>query len=198
MFINAKEKEMKPLLRLLKDAKKYRIHMILGSLGLVGQTAAQLFAPQILREFIALIDGDRELLVSKASSLALMLLIVYLLQTVFTFMKSYFLHYGAWHFIADLRTKMFRKLESLSMKFYHDKQTGQLMSRITSDTASPETLIAHAVPDLFVNISMFLCVAVILLVINWRMALVSIALMPIIGVAVWYYALGEFLLISYH
>jgi len=179
---------MKPLLRLLKDSKKYRIHIILGSLGLLGLTAAQLFSPQILREFIGLIDGDKEILRSESLRLAITLLIVYILQAVFTFMKSYFLHYGAWHYIADLRTKMFKKLESLSMKFYHDKQTGQLMSRITSDTSALETLIAHAVPDLVVNVMMFICVAVILILINWKMALVSIALMPLIGVAVWFYA----------
>lgn len=179
---------MRPLLRLLKDAKKYKLHIILGSLGLVGLTAAQLYAPQILREFISLIDGDKEVLRSKSLQLAVTLLAIYILQAVFTFMRSYFLHYGAWHFIADLRTKMFRKLESLSMKFYHDKQTGQLMSRITSDTAALETLIAHAVPDLLVNVIMFICVAVILVLINWKMALVSIALMPLIGVAVWFYA----------
>ena len=179
---------MKALLRLLKDAKKYRMHIILGSLGLVGLTTVQLIAPQILREFIGLIDGDKEILKSQSLRLAIMLLIVYILQAVFTFMKSYFLHYGSWHYIADLRTKMFKKLESLSMKFYHDKQTGQLMSRITSDTAALETLIAHAVPDMVVNVIMFICVAVILILINWKMALVSIALMPLIGVAVWFYA----------
>ena len=145
---------MKPLIRLLKDAKKYRLHIILGSIGLIGLTAAQLYAPQVLREFISLIDGDKEIIKHESGRLALSLLIIYILQAVFTFMKSYFLHYGAWHFIADLRTKMFKKLESLSMKFYHDKQTGQLMSRITSDTAALETLLAHAVPDLFVNICM--------------------------------------------
>lgn len=179
---------MKPLFRLLKDAKKYRIHIILGSLGLIGLTAAQLYSPQILRRFIELIDGDKEVLRSESLRLAITLLIVYILQAVFTFMRSYFLHYGAWHYIADLRTKMFRKLESLSMKFYHDKQTGQLMSRIISDTSALETLIAHAVPDLTVNAVMFVSVAVILLLINWKMALVSIALMPFIGVAVWFYA----------
>ncbi|MBE7039801.1 MAG: ABC transporter ATP-binding protein [Ruminococcaceae bacterium] len=179
---------MKPLIRLLKDAKKYRLHIILGSIGLIGLTAAQLYAPQVLREFISLIDGDKEIIKHESGRLALSLLIIYILQAVFTFMKSYFLHYGAWHFIADLRTKMFKKLESLSMKFYHDKQTGQLMSRITSDTAALETLLAHAVPDLFVNICMFISVAVILILINWKMALISISLMPLIGVAVWFYA----------
>lgn len=179
---------MRLLIRLLNYAKKYRIHLILGSLGLVGLTVAQLYSPQILREFIGLIDGDKGELNSRSGQLAISLLIIYLLQAVFTFMKSYFLHYGAWHFIADLRTKMFKKLESLSMKYYHDKQTGQLMSRITSDTAALETLIAHAIPDLSVNIIMFFSVAVILIMINWKMALVSISLMPFVGVAVWFYA----------
>ena len=179
---------MNTFFRILSKAKKYRIFIILGSLGLVGLTIAQLYSPQIMREFIALIDSDGEMIRENSFRLAGTLLVIYIFQAVFTFMRSYFLHFAAWHFISDLRVKMFEKLESLSMKFYHDKQTGQLMSRITSDTASLEVLIAHAVPDLIVNVLMFICVAVILLIINWKMALISIALMPVIGVAVWFYA----------
>lgn len=179
---------MKALLRVLKYAKKYTLHIILGSLGLVGLTITQLYSPQIMRKFISLIDTGNSQLADNSKTLALTLLIVYLLGAIFTFMRSYFLHYAAWHFISDLRVKMFKKLESLSMKFYHDKQTGQLMSRVTSDTQALEVLVAHAVPDLIVNVLMFISVAAILLFINFKMALVSIALMPLIGVAVWFYA----------
>ena len=179
---------MKSLFRMLALAKKYYIHLIIGALGLVVMTAAQLYSPQVLKTMIALIGGDVGVLAERSAALALTLLGLYILQAGGQAMRSYFMHYAAWNFIADLRVKLFVKLESLSLRFYHDKQTGQLMSRVTNDTAALETLIAHAVPDLIINIITFLGVAAILFVTNWRMALVSLALMPLIGFAVWYYA----------
>ncbi len=179
---------MKCVLRMLGLAKKYYKYLIVGIIGLVAMTLSQLYSPQILKTFISLIGVDGAQLASKAGGLALTLLVLYIIQGFGQFLRSYCMHYAAWHFIADLRVKIFRKLESLSMRFYHDKQTGQLMSRVTNDTSALEVLIAHAVPDLFVNIIMFVGVATILFFTNWQLALVSLALMPLIGFAVWYYA----------
>lgn len=179
---------MKSLFRMVALAKKYYIHLIIGSVGLIVMTLAQLYTPQVLKTLISLIGGDVDVLAARSATLAVTLLILYSVQAVGQFLRSYFMHYAAWHFIADLRVKLFRKLESLSLRFYHDKQTGQLMSRVTNDTAALEVLIAHALPDLCVNVMMFLGVAAILFYTNWRMALVSLALMPVIGFAVWYYA----------
>lgn len=179
---------MKSLFRMVALAKKYYIHLIIGSVGLIVMTLAQLYTPQVLKTLISLIGGDVDVLAARSATLAVTLLILYSVQAVGQFLRSYFMHYAAWHFIADLRVKLFRKLESLSLRFYHDKQTGQLMSRVTNDTAALEVLIAHALPDLCVNVMMFLGVAGILFYTNWRMALVSLALMPMIGFAVWYYA----------
>lgn len=179
---------MKSLFRMVALAKKYYIHLIIGSVGLIVMTLAQLYTPQVLKTLISLIGGDVDVLAARSATLAVTLLILYSVQAIGQFLRSYFMHYAAWHFIADLRVKLFRKLESLSLRFYHDKQTGQLMSRVTNDTAALEVLIAHALPDLCVNVMMFLGVAGILFYTNWRMALVSLALMPVIGFAVWYYA----------
>lgn len=179
---------MKNLFRMLSMAKKYYIHLAVGIVGLIMMTASQLYSPQILKTMISLIGGDLNILASRSAELALILFALYGVQAAGQFMRSYFMHYAAWHFIADLRVMVFKKLESLSMRFYHDKQTGQLMSRVTNDTAALEVLIAHAVPDLCVNIVTFAGVAAILFAVNWRMALVSLALMPVIGFAVWYYA----------
>ncbi len=179
---------MKSMFRMLRLAKKYHKYLLTGIFGLVITTLAQLYAPQILREVISLVGTSISDFASQGVRLAIILLALYALQAIGQFLRSYFIHYAAWHFIADLRVSLFKKLESLSMRFYHDKQTGQLMSRVTNDTATLEVLIAHAAPDLCVNAITLVGVSVILFCTNWRLALVSLALMPLIGVCVWYYA----------
>ena len=179
---------MKNLKRIFKIGKKYKAYFILGFAGLILMSAMQLVSPQIIRKLLALINENSPLLGEYSVKLSLTLLLVYCSQWIFQFMRSYFLHNAAYNVISDLRPMIFKKLEELSMNYYHDKQTGQLMSRITSDTATLEVLIAHALPDLLVNIFMFISVAVILLRINLKLGLISLSLMPLIFVAVWYYA----------
>ena len=179
---------MKNIFRMLKLARGYWKYLIIGSCGMVLMSVCQLYSPQVIRTLISLIGTDVQMLADSAMQLALTLLVVYITQGFGQYLRSYYMHYAAWYFIADLRVKLFEKLESLSMRYYHDKQTGQLMSRVTNDTAALEVLIAHAIPDLFINIVMFLGVGIILFVMNPAMAAVSLAPMPIIAAAVWYYA----------
>ncbi len=67
-------------------------------------------------------------------------------------MRSYQAHIAGWGVVADLRKHLYRHLQRLSLRFYEDKQTGQLMSQVVNDSDLFEMLIAHAIPDIFVNI----------------------------------------------
>ncbi len=177
---------MKQLFRLIKMAKKYWIHLIIGSVGLVITTAAELYSPLLISEFIGLFN-DGAVNIDTIKSIGLTLLLIFIIMSAGQFMRSYFLHHCAWYFIADLRIKLFEKLEYLSMKYYSDKQTGQLMSRVTNDSAALEVLLAHALPDMIVNGLMFFGVAVILLFINPVLALCALSIMPLIFLGVWWY-----------
>ena len=70
---------------------------------------------------------------------------------------------------ASFTLRIYNHIQGLSMGFFHDKQTGQLLSRITADTTNLEPLIAHAGPDLIANCGLFFGSAVILFFINaWK------------------------------
>lgn len=179
---------MSSVIRLLRLAKRYWKFLIIGCSGLMLMTASQLYSPQIIRALISMIGEDRLSLANNIGKLVITAIVIYIMQWVGQFLRSYFMHRAAWYFIADLRVMLFEKLESLSLRFYHDKQTGQLMSRVTNDTSALEVLIAHAVPDLVINVLMFLGVGIILFNMNPVLAAVSLAPMPFIAVGVWYYA----------
>jgi len=65
-----------------------------------------------------------------------------------------------------VRKLIYGHFQKLSMAYYHDKQTGQLMSRVVNDTATFESMIAHAIPDLLSNIITMAGVYVILFTMN--------------------------------
>lgn len=68
----------------------------------------------------------------------------------------------------------------MHLGFFHDKQTGDLMSRIVNDTRDFELLYAHIIPDMITNVVTFLGVLVVLLSINTKLALITCAPIPLI------------------
>ncbi len=56
----------------------------------------------------------------------------------FAVCKNYIGHKAAWNLTGEVRVDLFKHMETLSMGFYHDTQTGQLMSRVINDTANFE------------------------------------------------------------
>jgi len=173
---------MRLMFKLVKSARKYWIYLIVSLLAIVGMTAAQLYAPLVVRQLTDMAVNADPRLAEEALRLGLILAAVYLGQVICSFIRSYYTHYAAWQFLADLRADIYAKLQKLSMKFYHDKQTGQIMSRIINDTNSIELLIAHAVPDIIVNLVILIGVAIILFVLNPTLAALSLISMPIIFV----------------
>ena len=66
-------------------------------------------------------------------------------------MSSYLSHEAAWYLVGDLRSRLYDKLQTLDLGFFHDKQTGDLMSRVVNDTRDFELLYAHMIPDMITN-----------------------------------------------
>ncbi|MCL2215865.1 MAG: ABC transporter ATP-binding protein/permease [Defluviitaleaceae bacterium] len=173
---------MKLALKLVKSSRSYWGYLLFALAAIVGMTMAQLYAPQVVRQLIDMAVGQDPLLAEVALRMGLILGAVYLAQAVCSYIRSYYTHYAAWHFVADLRTSIYGTLQKLSMKFYHDKQTGQIMSRVVNDTHNIEILIAHAVPDILFNLAIILGVGIILFVINPLLAALSLLATPFLVV----------------
>jgi len=170
------------MVQIVKAARKYWIYLIISLVAIIGMTITQLYAPLVVRELTNMAVNQDPRLADEALRMGLILAGVYLILAICAYIRSYYTHYAAWNFLADLRADVYAHLQRLSMKFYHDKQTGQIMSRIINDTNNIEVLIAHAVPDILFNIVILIGVAIILFVINPTLAALSLVSIPILFV----------------
>jgi ATP-binding cassette subfamily B protein/subfamily B ATP-binding cassette protein MsbA len=146
---------------------------------------AQLTVPWIVRSMVAIVTDPSAGLeaVDAITRLALLALAVYVVRGVLRFVRSYMAHVAGWNVVADVRLEIYQHLQRLSLRFYEDKQTGQLMSRMVNDSDLLEQLIAHAVPDVMVNVFMLIGVTVVLFAMSWRLALLSMIPIPFIVLA---------------
>ncbi|HEY71324.1 MAG TPA: ABC transporter ATP-binding protein, partial [Anaerolineae bacterium] len=142
----------------------------------------QLYAPWLVREMIAAVTGTPAAAdaLETVARLALIALAVFVARGVLRFLRSYMAHVAGWNVVADVRADIYAHLQRLSLRFYEDKQTGQLMSRTINDSELLENLIAHAVPDVTVNVLMLVGVVLVLVSMNWQLALLSMIPMPLI------------------
>jgi ATP-binding cassette subfamily B protein len=173
---------MKALRFLLKYAKSYTTPLTITVISMILLVGVQLVAPWIVRTMIAAVTSPDAMQTSLArvSRLALLALAIYTVRAGLQFLRSYAAHVAGWGVVADARQDIYRHLQRLSLRFYEDKQTGQLMSRMVNDSSLFETLIAHAVPDILVNVLTFVGVSAVLASINWQLLLLSLIPIPLI------------------
>jgi ATP-binding cassette subfamily B protein/subfamily B ATP-binding cassette protein MsbA len=142
----------------------------------------QLLIPWIIKTMIgAMTDPVRnQLTLDDVTWLALLALLVYVARAVLQFLRSYMAHIAGWGVVADARKLIYEHLQRLSLRFYEDKQTGQLMSRLVNDSDKFELLIAHAIPDVLVNVLTLIAVMAVLFSLNWQLTLLSMLPIPLI------------------
>ena len=172
---------MKMLWKLTKEAARYKGLYVLAILSTLSLTVINLSAPKVLSSMTGVVSkGVDDAALKSITGLALILLALYLFRILFRFLSNYLAHKAAWYLVGDLRSRMYDKLQALDLGFFHDKQTGDLMSRIVNDTRDFELLYAHMIPDIITNLVTFLGVLIILLTINWKLALITCCPIPLI------------------
>ena len=172
---------MKTLWKLTKEAARYKGLYIIAIFSTLSLTAINLAAPKVLSAMTGIVGkGVNDATLATIKRLALILLVLYLLRILFRFLSNYLAHKAAWYLVGDLRTRLYDKLQTLDLGFFHDKQTGDLMSRVVNDTRDFELLYAHMIPDMITNVVTFVGVLGILLTINWRLALITCCPIPLI------------------
>ena len=172
---------MKILWRLGKEAIRYKALYIIAILSTFCLTAVNLAAPKALSAMTGLVArGVDKAALGSVWRLTAVITALYLLRVVFRFLSNYLAHKAAWNLVGDLRTRTYDKLERMHLGYFHDKQTGDLMSRVVNDTRDFEQLYAHIIPESFTNLVTFLGVLVVLLTINWKLALITCAPIPLI------------------
>ena len=172
---------IKTLWRLSREAIRYRTLYIVAILSTLALTAVNLTAPKLLSAMTGLVEkGLTEEGLHTIGLMTAALVALYLLRILFRFLSNYLAHKAAWYLVGDLRTRTYDKLEHMHLGYFHDKQTGDLMSRIVNDTRDFELLYAHMIPESITNLVTFTGVLIVLLTINWKLALITCAPLPLI------------------
>ena len=113
----------------------YRGKFIIGIIGLLLSSLTLLAFPYLSGQLLDVAAGNTSQFSDNINTIALGLLGLFLVQSVFSFMRVYFFAQVNERSTADIRVTLYRKLMSLPLIFYDQHRTGELISRITADVS---------------------------------------------------------------
>ena len=181
---------MKPFGLIFHYARKYSLVLTIAAVSMLALVGVQLLIPWIIRTLIARVtepNPDPQTL-TVITQLAALMLAVYLARAGLQFVRSYLAHIAGWGVVADIRKYIYDHMQRLSLRFYEDKQVGQLMSNVVNDTDLFEQFISHAIPDVVVNLITFIGVTIVLVNLNWKLTLLSMLPIPLVVLSLRAYA----------
>ncbi len=181
---------MKPFQLIFNYARRYTASLVTTALSMLALVGIQLLIPWIVKLLIARITDPGTTLANYnyVTTLTLIVLVAYVFRAGLTFVRSYLAHVAGWGVVADIREYIYEHLQRLSLRFYEDKQVGNLMSNMVNDTDLFEQFIAHAIPDVVVNLITLVGVSIVLFTLNWKLTLFSLVPIPLVFLSLRVYA----------
>jgi ATP-binding cassette, subfamily B, multidrug efflux pump len=168
---------MQALNRVLRSLGRYWSIVTGAIISLLLLTAANAITPQLFRWGIDRGIDRKNLQVVFYSAGAMVL--VALGRGLFNFGQSFWAEKASQGVAYDLRNKIFDRVENLSFSYHDRAQTSQLLTRITSDVEQVRSFIGTSLVQVVSSIVTLITTAVILLLMNWRLALITLALVPL-------------------
>ena len=181
---------MKPFQLIFNYARRYTASLVITALSMLALVGIQLLIPWMITLLVARVTAPGTSVTSMGyvTVLALVVLGAYIVRAGLSFVRSYLAHVAGWGVVADVREYIYEHMQRLSLRFYEDKQIGNLMSNLVNDTDLFEQLIAHAIPDVVVNLVTLVGVTTVLFFLNWQLTLLSLVPIPLVFLSLRVYA----------
>ena len=103
---------------------------------------------------------------------------------IFSYASMYLLSLAGQRVVYDVRLALFTHLERQSLAFHQSRPTGDIMSRLSGDAQALQGVMVDAVPTLVNNAFTLTGITVIMFMVNWRFALITLALVPVLELSV--------------
>ncbi|MBE9169185.1 ABC transporter ATP-binding protein [Pleurocapsales cyanobacterium LEGE 06147] len=167
------------LQRVLGSLSSYRWIALGALVSSLLLTAAYAVTPQLFRWGIdeGIIQQNLQIVLYSAGAMV----IAAIARGLFNFGQSFWAEAASQGVAYDLRNKIFSKIQHLSFSYHDQAQTSQLLTRVTSDIEQIRTFLSTSLMQVISALVTLASIAVILLLMNWELALITLTVVPISG-----------------
>ncbi|OLS02527.1 ABC transporter ATP-binding protein [Tissierella creatinophila] len=125
-------------------------------------------------------DAFRQEDLKSINKISIYFFIVILFTFVFNYLQVYILNYTGQKIIFNIREEIFNHIQRLNISFFDKNPIGRLVTRVTNDTENLNEMYTSVLVNLFKDIFTLLGIIIIMIKLNYKLALISFALLPII------------------
>ena len=169
------------LRRVLSYARPYRGHLVVVLVTIVVITLLSLLPPLLMRQLIDVAIPEEDL--GLVTLLGLAMVAVPLVNGVIGVVQRRETAYIGEGIIHDLRRELYDHLQSMSLGFFTNTKTGELMSRLNSDVVGAQQAVSSTFVTLVSNIFAVVATMLIMLRLEWRLTLLAVSILPLFIIA---------------
>ena len=176
--ISGKAFDIKIFLRLMSFAKGYKLKFSIAAISTISLAFVSAINPYIIGETVNDFVTNQD--VSNLVYYIKILLTIVFAEVLLQFMFIYFANWVGQHIIRDIRAKVFRNINSFKMSYFDTTSVGKLVTRVVSDIETIANFFTQGVFMIISDILKMLVVIVVMFVMNWKLALVALVVLPIL------------------
>lgn len=182
-------------MRIFKYIGKHKWKFFLGMFFLAGTAATALIFPRLMGNLMGVIGGNesktevsKEQLLEFANSTGIKLLILFALQAIFSFFRVVTFTSVTENMLASLRQAAYSRLIQMPMTYFSQNQASELSSRIATDINQISDTFTTNIAEFFRQLVIIIGGIVIICFMSWKMAMVMLAIIPVIAILTMFFA----------
>lgn len=170
--------DIKIFSRLMSFAKKYRLNFFTAAFSTI---LLSFFAA--VRPYILMLTIDEGVIPKDSNALLYYVLLMFGVLGIEVLLEFTFIYFSNWvgqHIIRDIRAKIFRHILQFKMAYFDKNALGKLVTRVVSDIETISAFFTQGVFKITSDLLKMLVVIVIMLIMNWQLALITLLVLPIL------------------
>ena len=165
------------LRRVLSYARPYWLLVLIVLVVIVITSLIELIPPLLYRDLIDNVIPTRNF--GRLNLLALGMIGIPLLSGLIGVAERYFSARAGEGIIFDLRQEMYVHLQRMSLRFFTNTRSGEIISRFNNDVVGAQSAITGTLPNIVTNLVTLVSTLVVMISIEWRLAILSISVLPL-------------------
>ena len=169
--------DRKLLLRIMAYARPYWGNIAIVLIAIVVISLIELIPPLLFRTLIDVVIPQKDF--RQLTILALAMIGIPIISGLIGIVDRYFSAKAGEGIIFDLRQEMYDHLQRMSLRFFTHTRSGEIVSRFSSDVVGAQNAITGTIPNIVTNLVTLLSTLVVMITIDARLTILSIAVLPL-------------------
>ena len=176
--VSGKAFDVKIFLRLMSFASSYKLRFSIAVISTITLAFVASLNPYIISETVDDFVNNQDF--QKLVYYINILLIIVFAEVILQFLFIYYANWVGQHIIRDIRGTIFRRIQSFKMSYFDQNSVGRLVTRVVSDIETIANFFSGGVFMIVSDILKMLVVIVLMFIMNWYLALIVLAVLPIL------------------